>query len=322
LASIVERVGAFVGFGALLGLGILSLLYFSQARDVRRLREWAGRAPDRAAEAEARFQTVQPTVTRQPVAAQTAAGKAAQAAGETAQAGAVTTDADAEQAAPVEGESEELEELVDQPTVAHTPVDEPADARVPVEETMPRQHYMPGTAFGDRPQRRRKPLHQRIRNMHIPQLRYLLAMLAIVAFLVLGLGTLAGVIDIGGGSDESNRGQRAAQADKRNQGNAPANVDPSQVTVAVLNGTTVTGLAFRISQEAKTSGFTLGNVTNAATTDQSSTEVLYAPGQKNAARAVGDRLGISAIAPVDSVNSEIAGSADAVVLVGADRSSE
>jgi hypothetical protein len=50
--------------------------------------------------------------------------------------------------------------------------------------------------------------------------------------------------------------------------------------------------------------------------------VLYAPGQKNAARAVGDRLGISAIAPVDSVNLEIAGSADAVVLVGADRSSE
>ena len=101
---------------------------------------------------------------------------------------------------------------------------------------------------------------------------------------------------------------------------APVNVDPSQVTVAVLNGTTVTGLAFRVSQEAKTGGFVLGNVTNAATTDQQKSEVLYAPGQKNAARAVANKFGISTIAPVDSVNSEIAGSADVVVLVGADRS--
>jgi hypothetical protein len=36
---------------AFFGLGVLALLYFSQARDVRRLRDWAGRAPERAAEA-------------------------------------------------------------------------------------------------------------------------------------------------------------------------------------------------------------------------------------------------------------------------------
>src|SRR6266508_4403575 len=45
---LIERVGAYVGFAAFLGLAILALLYFSQARDVRRLREWAGRAPERA----------------------------------------------------------------------------------------------------------------------------------------------------------------------------------------------------------------------------------------------------------------------------------
>jgi LytR cell envelope-related transcriptional attenuator len=43
-------IGAFAGLAAFIGLGILSLLYFSQARDVRRLREWAGRAPERDAE--------------------------------------------------------------------------------------------------------------------------------------------------------------------------------------------------------------------------------------------------------------------------------
>jgi LytR cell envelope-related transcriptional attenuator len=46
----VRDVGAVAGLGAFLGLAVLSLLYFSQARDVRRLREWAGRAPERDAE--------------------------------------------------------------------------------------------------------------------------------------------------------------------------------------------------------------------------------------------------------------------------------
>jgi hypothetical protein len=48
--ELIKDIGAFAGLGAFLGLAILSLLYFSQARDVRRLREWAGRAPERDAE--------------------------------------------------------------------------------------------------------------------------------------------------------------------------------------------------------------------------------------------------------------------------------
>src|SRR5204863_6211432 len=50
----VEKYGAYVGIASFFGLGILSLLYFAQAREVKRLREWAGRAPERAAELEAR----------------------------------------------------------------------------------------------------------------------------------------------------------------------------------------------------------------------------------------------------------------------------
>jgi hypothetical protein len=46
----IRDIGAIAGLAAFLGLGILALLYFSQARDVRRLREWAGRAPERDAE--------------------------------------------------------------------------------------------------------------------------------------------------------------------------------------------------------------------------------------------------------------------------------
>jgi hypothetical protein len=50
----IEHYGAYAGIAAVFGLGILSLLYFAQAREVKRLREWAGRAPERAAELEAR----------------------------------------------------------------------------------------------------------------------------------------------------------------------------------------------------------------------------------------------------------------------------
>ena len=45
---IIEQIGSYAGLAAVVGLAVLSVLYFSQARDVRRLREWAGRAPERA----------------------------------------------------------------------------------------------------------------------------------------------------------------------------------------------------------------------------------------------------------------------------------
>src|ERR671933_296132 len=47
---VIQEIGAYAGLAAMVGLAVLSALYFSQARDVKRLREWAGRAPERAAE--------------------------------------------------------------------------------------------------------------------------------------------------------------------------------------------------------------------------------------------------------------------------------
>lgn len=48
--SMIETVGAYAGLVSLLAVLVLSLLVFSQARDLRRLREWAGGAPERDAE--------------------------------------------------------------------------------------------------------------------------------------------------------------------------------------------------------------------------------------------------------------------------------
>jgi LytR cell envelope-related transcriptional attenuator len=47
----IESIGPVLGIVAFVGLAILAFLLFQQARDIRRLREWAGRAPERANEA-------------------------------------------------------------------------------------------------------------------------------------------------------------------------------------------------------------------------------------------------------------------------------
>jgi hypothetical protein len=48
--ELIEQIGAFAGLAAFLGLALLAMLAFSQGRDIRRLREWAGSAPERDGE--------------------------------------------------------------------------------------------------------------------------------------------------------------------------------------------------------------------------------------------------------------------------------
>jgi hypothetical protein len=252
---LIERVGSYVGLASFLGLAILALLYFSQARDVRRLRDWAGRAPERAVDMER-------TATHQPA--------------------------------------------------THVPPALPAS-----------QHQLPATPFSEATVRKRKPLRERIRNVHVPPLRYLALTLAGV--LVLG-GAAYGAVELIGNNDNGSPAgnaqkkgvQRKDSSNGRNRSQA-ANVQPSRVTVAILNGTTVQGLAAKVGEEVRAGGFMLGTIGNAARIDQSKSQVLYRKGQGAAARAVANRLGISSIGQVDSVNAEIAGSFDTIVLVGSDR---
>jgi hypothetical protein len=245
---------------AFLGLAVLALLYFSQARDVRRLRDWAGRAPERALEQADRA-------------------------------------ADVEQATQV------------------APATPAATAAA---------HSLPPTPLSEASQKRpRKPLRERIRNVHIPQLRYIGMVVAGALLLAGGAYAAIQLTDDDGGStgtaESSERGGNG-QADKGgNADRRSANVDPSQVTVAVLNGTTVQGLAAKVGEEVRAGGFKQGTIGNAARIDQTTSQVLYRDGQTRAARAVANRLGIDKTGPVDSVNKEIAGSFDAVVLVGSDR---
>src|SRR3954467_6214743 len=87
-----QTIGAIAGLAAILGLAVLSLLYFGQAREVKRLREWAGRAPERAAELEARVaadaarrvqaQPIRPAAPATPAAQAAAAAKPSNGTGE------------------------------------------------------------------------------------------------------------------------------------------------------------------------------------------------------------------------------------------------
>jgi hypothetical protein len=81
--DLIEQIGPILGIVAFVGLAVLAFLIFQQGRDVRRLREWAGRAPERAedaaeaslAAAEARGEAAEPTADRGPIATRLSAAR-------------------------------------------------------------------------------------------------------------------------------------------------------------------------------------------------------------------------------------------------------
>jgi hypothetical protein len=414
--SLIQKIGSYAGFAAVVGLGVLAALYFSQARDVKRLREWAGRAPERAVEAEAAGRPVTAEVTRaaqpanvqriptpqpsqpqgaaaqqaagaqnaaaaagaqqaaaggqqtaaqsdqqsqspaaQPAAA--AAGKASTPAGAAASAagaGAATAPAGAaaSPAAPAQGEKG--------PATGATPAAKPGSPATTAAKTAPAatppassgggSGNGPGTGAKVLPARQVAPPRpaptpartsspspsqtavippQRGRTgRRLPERRYLA--LIVGGLIVLGLGGTVGVLALTGSDKKSSgstvslpRGgkQTSSGSKKKSTPSAPA-IDPKTVTVAVLNGTNVTGLASRFGQKVKTAGFQLGTVATAAQQQRTESVVLYKPGASRQARAVARKMGVSQIEPIDAATSGLAGTATVVLVVGADKAGQ
>jgi hypothetical protein len=100
---------------------------------------------------------------------------------------------------------------------------------------------------------------------------------------------------------------------------APA---PSSITVAVLNGTTTTGLAGQLSAKLVGDGFAKGSVADAPSQTAATTTVGYTKGNKAAADEVAKRLRISLarVVPVTSANDATASAAgthpQVVVTIG------
>jgi hypothetical protein len=102
------------------------------------------------------------------------------------------------------------------------------------------------------------------------------------------------------------------------QGPKPGAVVPGEVDVAVLNGTSVPGLAAKVGDDVRVNGFKLAAVTNSREQfDQ--TVVMYGQGQQRAARKVAHDLGVKPLQPIDRLTERTAGDADVVVIAGADR---
>ena len=154
--------------------------------------------------------------------------------------------------------------------------------------------------------------------------------LAVAGVLIVGGGAAFGIAqlidrDDGGGgagrAEESNGGGAGAgnAGDRPSRGQAAVN--PATVTVAVLNGTTVPGLAASVGDRVERFGFQLGTVANGPDQSQQRAEsvVMFAPGARRAAAEVARRLRIPQREPIDPESQGLAGDATVVVVAGRDR---
>ena len=384
----IKDYGSYAGFACVLGLAVLSLLYFAQAREVKRLREWAGRAPERDAELQARVtaeaqqraaapavaapaaaavapkpataaatpagQTAAPkpatTPAQQPGAAPkpgvpapaTAAAAAAGAAAAASASPATAAPAQDKPGAPKDGDGDGATPppttakpatpvggapsngAVDQPTqITPAPAAAAAAASAaPKPAPKPGQPLRPpatATAVAD-DDHEQSPLRTTLLIVG-----GVVGVIAVVLLLVLVVfngndskpspNTIGGVpASTGTGSTASNGKPNATK---------PAPVSRGDVNVAVLNGTTVPGLARQVGTRLQNAGFKLGTVTNAPDQARSATVVGYQPGHVNEARVVARliHVGSDSVKPIDQSTAVVAGQdAFVVVTVGADQS--
>jgi hypothetical protein len=296
--ELIEKVGSYVGLLAFLGFAVLAFLYFSQARDVRRLRDWAGRAPERMAAAAQQLETDYEEH-RQP----------GEAVGEEAQA--VAEGAEVPQ--------EEVEEGAPQPA---TPPPQPggqppapaAQPEAPAYQTYqagtstsPLERVLPGAGVpGAGYPRRERRRRRRGLAGRMPEPRYL----AIVGggILLLAAGVFGATSLLGGDGGEEPSGRSAP-------------VVPGEITVAVLNGTSVPGAAAQIGEDARQDGYNLGPVTNSSSSfDQS--VIMFQAGREREARQVSRDVGIRNIREMTPEISGLAGPATVAIVVGQDRAAE
>jgi hypothetical protein len=255
----IERIGSFAGLASFLGLAVYALLLFAHGRDIRRLRDWAGSAPEREAERMAQTQTI---------AAQRA---------------------------------EELRELEESRTAEHDAIEQREVRR------RRREEGLPELTRGERIRGRFSGFGE---SLSRPAL---LITLFVVFVLVVG-GVAYAVLNNGGGGD-STTGSREGHKGKTTA--AAKKIQPGEIEVAVLNGTSSSGLAATWGGKVEEQGFELGAVTNTESEFEDSV-VMFKPGREPEAKIVAKRLSISKVQPMISEVAGVSGGANVSVVVGED----
>jgi LytR cell envelope-related transcriptional attenuator len=247
--EVIKEIGAFAGLAAFIGLALLAMLAFSQARDIRRLREWAGSAPERDAE-------------RKESTSEMAAKRA-----------------------------EELRALEEARTAEHAAVEQREERR------KRREAGLPELTRGERIREGLSSFGARL-----AEPRYLAAVFVIV--IALGAGAVYLVTQSSDNADG-----------KSGHGKSGGVLKPSEIEVAVLNGTAVPGLAATYGNKLERKGFQLGEVTNSSTSFTESV-VMFKRGYAPEAHRVATALGISKVRLMTSDIASVSGNAQVAVIVG------
>lgn len=160
--------------------------------------------------------------------------------------------------------------------------------------------------------------------------RWLLGLGAVGALGLL-VAIVIGIVQLGSGNEERatpvNTVQgEPAQSQGDDKSDAPAKrrkakpLVRSQVTVVVLNGTTVPGLAATIADKVEQAGFARGQEADNSEQQLPRSAILYGPGQKRAGQEVAKVLDVSDVRPLDAGTQAIAGAdATVVVVIGVDK---
>jgi hypothetical protein len=143
------------------------------------------------------------------------------------------------------------------------------------------------------------------------------AVLLAVALVVSGV--------LGGGSENEPKKNQIAPAPVETSTTGTSSngtIDRSSTAVAVLNGTTISGLARGIANNIENGGFRLGDVTNAADQTRAATSIEYVAGSEPAAQEIAKliRSTPDAVVAMSEGTRVLAPTAQVVVTVGSDQS--
>jgi hypothetical protein len=361
-----EQIGSYGGLAAIVGLGVLSLLYFSQAREVKRLREWAGRAPERAVELEQRVQAdAQRRVVAQPLSPATTAAQQAEAA-RTAAAAALYAKVPPPPPppAPLVGQPGQLARPAAPSPAAGSaagavgtaaPAPGAAAAAMPAAATAaaaakaatvspPASAQENGTSQETRESAAARPdppapppvplssgaalaLDSDSDGISVARIGAIVggAIVAILVAVVLvvaltGNDKAAKPNDFGSVTAPASSPAPPGGSSTNASAATPGAINRRTTRVAVLNGTTQTGLARAVADKIEQAKFTIAGTENNADQAVPTTTVAYRDGNQRAAQIVAQVIGIdrTSVQAVDA-NTAAAADADVVVIVGADK---
>jgi tRNA A37 threonylcarbamoyladenosine dehydratase len=151
--------------------------------------------------------------------------------------------------------------------------------------------------------------------------------IAVIVAIVLSLGGGGGKgssssssASTGSGGATHTGAQGTSSSKQSTTGGSSATTNPAQLSVAVLNGTTTTGLAHHVSEELQQRGYAKAAALEGQPPGSNQvTTVEYTNGHRGDAQRVAHSLGLTQAQPIEGTVASMASSAAVVVIVGLDK---